>query len=286
MLERTTRLALAPFLVLALFTSACAANKEALAPPSAAPEARADVANAAGPMAAPMPGAAAPASAVAAPSLKGASPAPAPANAKGADATSGARAEDNMVIYTGEVHMQADEERLAATLDQVIDVAESLGGHLAGRTDGSVVVKVPSARFREAMTKLEPLGIVTHRSVTAQDVTAEFHDAEVRLQNLKATRQRLQEFLAKASNIPDTLTVERELERVAQEIDVLEGRLRFLRERASYSQITVQVTAKPKPVLAKDPPPPPPPPPAAQRVLDLPVEWFGKLGVDRLLNLR
>ena len=55
---------------------------------------------------------------------------------------------------------------------------------------------------------------------------------------------------------------------------------------ASYSQITVQVTAKPKPVLAKDPPPPPPPPPAAQRVLDLPVEWFGKLGVDRLLNLR
>src|SRR5439155_19648188 len=108
----------------------------------------------------------------------------------------------------------------------------------AGRTNTSVVIKVPSGRFREAMTKIEPLGNVTHRSVAAQDVTAEFHDAEVRVQNLKATQKRLQEFLARAGNIQEMLVVERELERVAQEIDVLEGRMRSLKERSSYSQTT------------------------------------------------
>ena len=105
--------------------------------------------------------------------------------------------------------------------------------------------------------------------------------------NLRATRARLQEFLAKAPGINDMLTVERELERVAQEIDVLEGKMRFLKERAAFSQITVAVSARPAAPITKDPPPPPqPPPPPPQRLLDLPVEWFNKLGINRLLDLR
>lgn len=192
-----------------------------------------------------------------------------------------------MLIYTGDLHLQADEEKLSATLDRVVDAAESLGGHIAARTDASVVIKVPSARFREAFTMIEALGIVTHRSVAAQDVTDQYHDAEVRLQNLKATRQRLQEFLARAANIPDTLTVERELERVAQEIDVLEGRIHFLKERAAFSDISVTIAPKPKPPILKEPPPPPPPSPSPpKRLLDLPVQWFAKLGINRLLDLR
>ena len=188
-----------------------------------------------------------------------------------------------MIIYQGDLRMMADEDAIPKTIDKVIDVAESLGGHIAGRKDQSVQIKVPSASFREAMTKIEAIGGVVGRSVTADDVSEEFHDLEVRLGNLRATRTRLQDFLGKANGIQDMLTVERELERVALEIDRMEGRLEFLRTRASMSVISVALTAKPKVVPIVVTPPPPPP---ARTGIDLPIPWVGEVGIDPLLSLR
>jgi hypothetical protein len=188
-----------------------------------------------------------------------------------------------VIIYQGDLRMMADEDAIPKTIDKVIDVAESLGGHIAGRKDQSVQIKVPSASFREAMTKIEAIGGVVGRSVTADDVSEEFHDLEVRLGNLRATRTRLQDFLAKANGIQDMLTVERELERVALEIDRMEGRLEFLRTRAAMSVISIALTAKPKVVPIVVAPPPPPP---ARTGIDLPIPWVGEVGIDPLLTLR
>ena len=128
------------------------------------------------------------------------------------------------------------------------------------------------------MTKIEPIGEVTHRSVAATDVSDEFHDAEVRLQNLRATRARLDALLAHAGSLADTLAVERELERVALEIDRLEGRLEYLKSRVAYSSIAVSVDSQPVagPVVLGS---------APKRFIALPVAWLGELGVDRLLTL-
>jgi hypothetical protein len=164
-----------------------------------------------------------------------------------------------VIIYQGDLHMMTDED-----------------------ADQSVQIKVPSASFREAMTKIEAIGGVVNRSVTADDVSEEFHDLEVRLGNLRGTRTRLQEFLGKANGIQDMLTVERELERVALEIDRIEGRLEFLRTRASMSVISVALTPKPKVVPIVVAPPPPPP----RRGVDLPIPWVGEVGIDPLLSLR
>lgn len=178
--------------------------------------------------------------------------------------------------------MNADEEAIPKTIDAIIDIAEATGGNLAARKDASVTIKVPSASFRDTMTKIDALGGVTSRSVKADDVSEEFHDLEVRLANLKATRARLQEFLAKAGDIPNMLTVERELERVAQEVDRIEGRLEFLRSRAAMSQISVALTAKPKvaPVVASGPAR------AHPDHVDLPIPWVEKIGLEKLLSLK
>jgi hypothetical protein len=187
-----------------------------------------------------------------------------------------------VIIFQGDLRMLADEDAIPKTIDKVIDIAESLGGHIAGRKDQSVTIKVPSASFREAMTKIDAIGGVVGRSVSADDVSEEFHDLEVRLGNLRATRTRLQEFLGKASGIQDMLTVERELERVALEIDRMEGRLEFLRTRAAMSVISVALTAKPKvvPIVVATPPTPP------RAGVDLPIPWVGEVGIDPLLSLR
>ncbi len=191
-----------------------------------------------------------------------------------------------VIIYQGELKMLANDEEIPKTIDKIIDVAEELGGHIASRKDTSVAIKVPSASFRDALTKIEGLGVaVTSRSVKADDVSEEFHDLEVRLANLRATRQRLTEFMAKAGAIPDMLTVERELERVAQEIDKIEGRLAFLKTRAAMSVIDVQIAAKPKPA-APIVTPTTTSRSAPLRTADLPIRWVNEIGIDPLLSLK
>jgi hypothetical protein len=187
-----------------------------------------------------------------------------------------------LLIYVGDFSMAVDEADLAATLDKVIDIAESMGGYLAGRKDVSVQVRVPSARFRETLVVIEKLGEVLHRSVTADDVSEQYSDLEGRLVNLKATRQRLHEFLARSGTMADMLSVGQQLERVAAEIEQIEGKMRYLRSRAAFSLITVNVQPRPKPVKQvaekKEP--------APARGLDLPIDWLARVGLDRLLNLR
>jgi hypothetical protein len=113
-------------------------------------------------------------------------------------------------------------------------------------------------------------------------VSEEYRDLEVRLQNLRAVRRRLEEFLTRASTMQEALTVERELERVTREIDQLEGRLRFLGARVAFSLVTVNLHPRPQVVQA----PPPPPLVHPRRLPMLPVDWLQELGLDRLLNIR
>jgi hypothetical protein len=183
-----------------------------------------------------------------------------------------------MLVYTADLDLQTPREQVAATLDRVIETATAVGGYLLRRTDTSVQVRVPAARFLEGMRRVEDFGEVLHRSISAQDVSEEFHDLEVRLQNLRAVRRRLEEFLSRAGSMADALQVERELERVSREIDVIEGRMRFLSTRVAFSLLTVNVHARPDTAVAAGPPIPP------RRALQLPVPWFHRIGLETLLD--
>ena len=112
------------------------------------------------------------------------------------------------IIFSGDMKMMADETR-SKTIDRIIDPPRA-GGHVASRKDSSVQVKVPSAQFRETMKAIDALGGVTSQSISAEDVSEEMHDLEVRSPT-SAPRARLSELMNKAGAIPDVLTVEKEL---------------------------------------------------------------------------
>lgn len=187
-----------------------------------------------------------------------------------------------MLIYNAQLVAQVD--HVPAGIDQVIEAANAVGGFLASRTDNSVTVRVPVARFREALGRVESLSTVTSRNVQAEDITEAFHDLEVRLANLRSVQARLQQFLARASNVTEALSVEHELERVGQQIDEIEGRMRFLANRAAFSTITVTLTARPQPITVN----PNPSPVSYPSIPDtaLPFEVLEQLGLPRLLTAR
>lgn len=189
----------------------------------------------------------------------------------------------SMLIYTADFRMAVERTEFAAKIDAVTALAESLGGFLSSHSDNEVTVRVPSARFRDAVREIDKLGTVTTRSVHADDVTEEYNDLETKLKSLRATRDRFEELLKQAKNITEVLQVEQELTRLNQQIDQIEGRMRFLQSRAALSTITIHFDAKPSKVVVGDPAHPPPPPPA--RTVALPIDWLPRVGLEHLLEL-
>lgn len=187
-----------------------------------------------------------------------------------ADAGQAVQIRAPMLIYTAQITMAVFE--VAAGLAKVETLGKELGGFVAKRDDRSVTIRVPAARFDDAVRRIEGFGDMVHRNVQAEDVTEQFHDLEVRLSTARSVRQRLTELLAKATKVEESLAIERELDRVVGEIERLEGKLKFLRDRAAFSTITVAFDAKPKEQVGNG-------------QVRLPVPWLHNLGLRRLLSL-
>ena len=68
----------------------------------------------------------------------------------------------------------------------------------------------------------------------------EFFDLEARLGNQKRTEKRFQEILGVAKTVEEILDVERELSRVREQIERLEGRRRYLKDRVDLSTVSVE----------------------------------------------
>jgi hypothetical protein len=123
-------------------------------------------------------------------------------------------------------------------LDAVEATAVQLGGYLALRGDHQITVRVPRERFDEALKSVEKLGDVLHRSVSAEDVTDQFVDLELRLKNAHALRARLEKLLESAS-VRDAVEIQKELAKVTEEIERFEGKLNLLKNRVAFSTLTV-----------------------------------------------
>lgn len=174
-----------------------------------------------------------------------------------------------MLIYTATMNLAVFQ--VAEASKQVEQMARESGGFLARRDDTSLVIRVPAEKFEDMLKRIEKLGDVLHRNVVAEDVTEQYMDAEVRLKNARAVRDRLQQLLEKANKVEDSLAIEKELTRVGTEIETLEGKLKYLRDRARYSTITVSFQPKQTDNVRPS--------------VRLPVDWLNQLGLGRLLSL-
>jgi hypothetical protein len=174
-----------------------------------------------------------------------------------------------MLIYSAQITMAVFEVNKG--LANVEELGREMGGFLARRDDTAITIRVPVGRFPEAVKRIEKMGDMLHRNVTAEDVTEEFRDVEVRLKNSRAVRDRLEQLLQKAVKVEESVIIEKELARVTQEIEQMEGRIKFLKDRAAFSTITVTFEAHRQENVAS--------------TFKLPVGWLGELGLGRLLSL-
>jgi hypothetical protein len=174
-----------------------------------------------------------------------------------------------MLIYTATLSMAV--YQVEPGLDAVEKIAREIGGYLSVRQDNSITVRVPRDRFDDAVGRIEKIGDVTHRDIKAQDVTDEYVDMQARLKNAYTIRDRLNDLMNKAA-VKEALEIEKELGRVTEDIERMEGKLKLLRDQMAFSTITVTFS-----------------PLATQQVHDssllTPFPWLQEIGLQSLLNV-
>lgn len=100
-------------------------------------------------------------------------------------------------------------------------------------------LRVPTARFDGLLKRLDTLGVVTSRSVGAQDVTSEVVDVESRIVSAKASISRMQVLYEKAQSIADVAAIESELSRRQADLESLLARQKQLADQTSLATIGV-----------------------------------------------
>jgi hypothetical protein len=175
-----------------------------------------------------------------------------------------------LLIYTAVLTLAV--YQVDASLAHIEELARGMGGYLASRTDTSIVVRVPRARFQDALTAVVKLGDVLHRDIEAQDVSDRVVDLEARLKNARAVRDRLAQLLQGATATKDALEIEKELARVMGQIEVMEGQLQLFADKIAYSTVTVNF----QPLHTSD----------VHALARLPFPWLSELGLAQLLEVK
>ena len=158
-------------------------------------------------------------------------------------------AQNRLIVRIVDLTIEVDD--VVARLEGVASVATRRSGWVVSEQRFSqhaatISVRVPSAQLDAAVREISALGLdVLSRSSTSQDVTEEYYDTQARIRNLNVTRDALRELLKREGELEDILKVQQEVTRVSGEIEVLEGRKRYLEQTSATSLINVRLELAP-----------------------------------------
>jgi len=116
-------------------------------------------------------------------------------------------------------------------------------------TNGHITIRVNAQNLDAALAEIhaltpDPKNDVTSENVTGEDITATVVDLESQLTSYEAAAAKLNQFLDEAKTTEDTLNVFNQLLSIQQQIDLLKGQIKYYRESARLSSVTVDITEK------------------------------------------
>ncbi|HUR31491.1 MAG TPA: DUF4349 domain-containing protein [Saprospiraceae bacterium] len=156
---------------------------------------------------------------------------------------------DQQIIRNGSMNIKVDDALKTKTeVDTIIKRRKAYAGNEQfDNTDYSanyhIQIRIPAENLDALVSDLEALdGTVTYKSINSRDVTEEFIDLETRLANKRAYLEQYRQLLKNAHSIEDIMKVREQIRALEEEIESVEGRLKYLRNQVSLSTLDLTLT--------------------------------------------
>lgn len=149
-----------------------------------------------------------------------------------------------MLVYNANMGLTV--KNSDTTISQITRIAEEQKGYVVSKSNYRITIRIESEKLEGTIAQVSKLGKMTSKSVSTTDVSDNYADIKIRLDNAEKARTRYLELLAKAENVEAALKVEKELERLNTEIDQLRGQMIKMEHDVRFSTLTVSVNQKQK----------------------------------------
>jgi hypothetical protein len=114
-----------------------------------------------------------------------------------------------------------------------------------GKLKGEIVVKVLPENLDRFLQKIRGLGELKNQTLGTEDVTKAYFDTDARLKNARVMEQRLIDMLkTKTGKVSDLLQVEKELGRVREGIEKMQGELKYWDSQVQFATVTISLAEK------------------------------------------
>jgi len=114
-----------------------------------------------------------------------------------------------------------------------------------GKLKGEIGVKVLPENLDHFLQKVRALGELKNQTLGTEDVTKAYFDTDARLKNARVMEQRLIDMLKmKTGKVSDLLQVEKELGRVREEIEKMQGELKYWDSQVQFAIVTISLSEK------------------------------------------
>ncbi|WP_336959920.1 DUF4349 domain-containing protein [Chryseobacterium contaminans] len=152
------------------------------------------------------------------------------------------------IIKNGNMRIQVGEIKKAQTL--VSEILKKNNAYIQKEefrnTDVDenldLTIRVPHKSFDTLINSFsDGLGSVLSKNVSSDDVTEEYTDVSIKLANKKIYLEKYRDMLKSAANTKDMLEIQEKIRGLEDEIDVAEGRLRFIDDRVNYSTLNLSL---------------------------------------------
>ncbi|MEM9824304.1 MAG: DUF4349 domain-containing protein [Bacteroidota bacterium] len=159
---------------------------------------------------------------------------------------------DRKIIKTAEIRFQVID--LKASTSRIEQITKAQKGLISSMDQSnssysisnSLTIRIPAEKLEVFLLEIEKESIYTNYTrVHSQDVTEEYLDISIRLQTKKEVRDRYIEILRKqAKTVKDILDAEEKIRVIQEEIESIEGRLKFLKNKTSMSTVNIEIYQK------------------------------------------
>ena len=156
---------------------------------------------------------------------------------------------DRLIVRTGTIKLEVD--NFDETEKKIIDIVRNYNGFVSnntsrlnpsGQKQGTITIRVPTDKYDVLISDVAATGKVMSQNISSRDVTEEYIDLEARQKTQKELESRLLKLLSeKTARLTDIVEVEEKLASVRNNIESTEGRMRFLRNQAEFSTLTISV---------------------------------------------
>jgi len=156
---------------------------------------------------------------------------------------------ERMIIHNAKLSVNVKElDKAQSNIEKKVD---EFGGYIVESnvyqeddqtSSGKMIVRIPEKNFEKFLLEAEgEAAKILERNVTGQDVTEQYVDLESRVKSKRAVEARLLEFMSNAQKTDDLLKISDDLATIQEEIEVMVGKMKYLKNQTSFSTIELNM---------------------------------------------